>query len=139
MTPDPTINVGPEQTETKTKTTVSINPVVKIVSVKTWFISQEIIYNKVTTTEVEEIPEDDESNQIPEEPKAEHNYILDSTPVSPTGSKSYVYKSEINRKVDQKQSIKITTTKETYQAGITKEPEDKAEEFIELLKKPFKY
>lgn len=138
---DPSINVGSEQTEVKTETTVSIIPVVKIVSVKTWFMEQKFTYNKVITPEVEEIPEDDPSNQIPEEPKGTHDYKYVSSPSSPYGS-STVYNSQISRKVDQKQSIKITTTKEKYEQGVAEDPKEKTEEkikeFIELLKTPFK-
>ena len=138
----PMINIGPEQTQTKSETTVNITPVIKIVSVKTWFMEQKFIYNKVTTTEIEEIPEDDPSNQILEEPKGTHDYKYITSSTYPDGSSADIYNSEINRKVDQKQSVKITTTKEKYEQGVSEDPKEKTEEkikeFIKLLKTPFK-
>ena len=138
----PDIDIGPEQTEVKTETTVSITPVVKIVSVKTWFMEQKFTYNKVITPEVEEIPEDDPSNQIPEEPKGTHDYKYVGSPTYADGSSADIYRSQINRKVDQKQSIKVNNTKEKYEQGVAEDPKEKTEEkikeFIELLKTPFK-
>lgn len=133
---DPDNKVGKEQTEIKTETITTVSPIVKIVSIKSWFIEQTYTYNKVITTTV--TGGEEEEIDLPDEQKPLHNYQYSHTNEHLNGESEKVYESTITRKVEQRQYVTITTTQGTYQEGITKEPLDKADEFLKLLKTPFK-
>lgn len=135
---DPVITVGDTQTESSTETITTISPVVKVVSIKSWFIEQVYTYNKVTTPTENTIGPDDPSNKMEdEEKKTSYQYELVETIDNADGSTSRVYEATNERKVNQQKTVNIKTTKTTYQQGITKEPLDKAEEFLTLLKTPY--
>jgi len=136
---EPEISVEEDKVD-KTKTfTRQVTPIVKITYVKTWFVEQEFIYNRVTKEPVEEeIKEDDPRNLLEDEEKREHtNFeLIEDNVVEGTGDKTY--ESRLERKINQTLYRKNTTTLITYEEGINKEPLDKADDFIELLKKPFR-
>lgn len=117
----------------RTITTSYMNPSVVIASVKTWFIEQEYTYNKVVGEE--KLPP--EVNELPNgEPiinSSSNQYIQpdDGTPV-------VVNTTIANIVTNHTITSQTTTTTEKYKEGITKEPLDKAEEFLELLKTRFK-
>ena len=128
-----------EKTETTRDKVFTVTPIVKVAYVDSWFIEQQYIYNKVKKETVTEIPEDDPSNKIEDEPKPEHkSYEGVSVDEAEDGTTTIVEKSEVSWKVNIRQSVKITNIKVMYEQGITKEPLDKAQEFLELLQKPFK-
>lgn len=135
---EPVATVGPEQIETETTRETTITPVVKIISIDTWFISQKYTYNKVVNTNVTEIGEEEPSNKVEDEPKLPPDFIYIYKTENKDGTTIYHYESNVNRKVEQKKTITITTTTTTYQEGITKEPQDKTEELIKMLKTPYK-
>lgn len=128
-----------ERTETTRDKVFTVTPIVKVAYVDSWFIEQQYIYNKVKKETVTEIPEDDPSNKIEDEPRPEHkSYEGVSVDEAEDGTTTIVEKSEVSWKVNIRQSVKITNIKVMYEQGITKEPLDKAQEFLELLQKPFK-
>lgn len=135
---EPVSSVGEEQTETETTTQTTITPVVKIISIDTWFISQKYTYNQVVNTTTTEIGDTEPSNQIPDEEKGQFDFVFVNRIEEPDGSIIRHYEGTRTRKVEQKQSVQITTNHTTYQQGIIKEPEDKTEELIKMLKTPYK-
>lgn len=135
---EPVISVGPEQTETETTSQITITPVVKIISINTWFIAQKYTYNQVVNTTTTESGEEEPSNTIPDEEKDVFRFVFIERIEEADGSITRNYEGTRTRKVEQKQSIQITTNNTTYQQGITKEPEDKTEELIKMLKTQYK-
>lgn len=136
---EPSTNIGDRQSDTPTvETSTTITPTIEIVYVKSWFIELEYTYNKLTTTVKNTIGPDDPSNKMEDEPKKSIDYTYKDTEFYADGNFGIIYESKNTRRINQQKTVTITTTTTTYQQGITKEPLDKADEFLTLLKTPFK-